>query len=145
MALTAKQVQYMRPDPKRRLEVPAGPPAGLYLVVHPTGRKAWALRYRWRGRPKKLTFEKTYPDLKLAQARAEAEAALKDLERGVDPAAAAKEESTPSDTVGNVVSEFVKRYLKPRNRSWQETERILLKETKRWVHPDDRLADLLLF
>ena len=27
--LTAKQVQHMKADPEKRLEVPAGPPAGL--------------------------------------------------------------------------------------------------------------------
>ena len=42
-ALTAKQVQYAKPDPARRQEVPAGPPAGLYLILHATGKKGWGL------------------------------------------------------------------------------------------------------
>ena len=51
--LTAKQVQYMKPDRTKRQEVPAGPPAGIYLIVHPSGKKSWALRYRWCGRTKR--------------------------------------------------------------------------------------------
>ena len=48
--LTARQVQYMKADPNRRQEVPAGPPSGLYLVVHPTGKKGVGVSLSlWRG------------------------------------------------------------------------------------------------
>src|SRR5215468_10322910 len=69
--LTAKQVQHLEPL-ETRYEVPAGPPTGLYLVIQPSGTKSWALRYRWHGQTRKLTFPETYPDMGLAQARAEA-------------------------------------------------------------------------
>ena len=39
--LTARQVQYIKPHPAKRLEVPAGPPSGLYLVVNSSGKKTW--------------------------------------------------------------------------------------------------------
>ncbi|MDA2927999.1 integrase arm-type DNA-binding domain-containing protein [Acidobacteria bacterium AH-259-G07] len=124
-SLTAKQVQYMKPDPERRLEVPAGPPDGLYMVVQPSGTKSWAFRYRWKGRPKKLTLGKRYPDLSLAAARAEAEAALAQLRQGIDPTMAKAEEGQAEpDTFSQVVREFVERYAK-RNKTWSETERIL--------------------
>jgi hypothetical protein len=70
-AITAKQVQVVKPADKR-FEVPAGPPVGLYLVVHPSGKKSWALRYRWHGMTRKLTFPESYPELGLAAARGEA-------------------------------------------------------------------------
>ena len=76
--LTAKQVQYINPDPARRLEVPAGPPAGLYLVVQTTGKKTWAYRYRGNGVTRKLTFKKRYPDMSLAAARAEGASSASD-------------------------------------------------------------------
>ena len=115
----------MKPDLKR-VEVPAGPPAGLYLVVHPSGKKSWALRYRWRGRPKKLTFADSYPDLGLASARAEAQAALADLQRDIDPAAVKVEEKQREpDSVEAVALEWVERYLKPNTRTWREVERLL--------------------
>ena len=129
--LTSKQVQYMQPDPAKRLEIPAGPPSGLYLVIHQTGKKSWALRYRWHGRPNKLTFTKKYPDLSLAAARAEAVAALANLERGIDPAAAkAAEEKLEPNSVSQVGSEWLERYVKPRTRTHRrsEFERILTNE-----------------
>src|SRR5215510_13269357 len=87
--LTDLQVKHMKPDPERRLEVKAGPPAGLYLVIQSSGAKSWALRYRWRGRTRKATFPKPYPEMTLQQARAEAEAKLKGLrDDDIDPAAA---------------------------------------------------------
>jgi integrase len=131
--LTARQVQYMKPDPQRRLEVPAGQPTGLYLVVHPTGNKSWALRYRWKGRPKKLTFETGYPELSLAAARAEAQAALSELQEGIDPAEKALEEKGEPDSCSEVAAEWMKRHVKLNTRTWREVERILNKEVlSRW-------------
>ena len=122
--LTAKQVQYIKPDSKR-VEIPAGPPVGLYLVVHPSGKKSWALRYRWRGRPKKLTLKESYPDFSLAAARAEAHAAMDDLKQDIDPAAVKVEEKQKSDSARAVANEWLDRYLKPNTRTWPEVKRIL--------------------
>src|SRR5262249_40904714 len=122
-------VQHMKPDANRRLEVPAGPPSGLYLVLHPTGSKSWAFRYRWRGRTRKLTFPKPYPDMTLAAARAEAEAKVKELEKDTDPAVIQAEEiekETPESTKA-VAEEWLTRYVKPNTKpkSATEFERIL--------------------
>ncbi len=127
-ALTARQIQYMQPDPEKRLEVAAGPPSGLYLVVHPSGKKSWAYRYRYRGRPKKLTFAEGYPDLTLAQARAEAQAATEDLENSIDPAAVKVEEKQEPDSARSVADEWLDRYVKPNTRTWPEVKRILNRE-----------------
>ncbi|MGB6768573.1 MAG: Arm DNA-binding domain-containing protein, partial [Methyloceanibacter sp.] len=45
--------------PGRRVEIPDAGKPGLYLVVSPTGRKSWAVRYRRRadGKPRKLTLD----------------------------------------------------------------------------------------
>jgi len=122
--LTARQVQYIKPDSKR-VEIPAGPPGGLYLVVHPSGKKSWALRYRWRGHPKKLTLKESYPDFSLAAARAEAHAAMDDLKQDIDPAAVKVEEKQKSDSARAVANEWLDRYLKPNTRTWPEVKRIL--------------------
>ena len=127
-SLTAKQVTHMQPDPDKRLEVPAGPPAGLYLVVHPTGKKAWIFRYRFRGRTRGLTFEDSYPDMTLAQARAEAHSALKDLENGIDPAEKKTEEKSEPNSAKEVATEWIDRYVKPNTRTWPEVQRILNRE-----------------
>ena len=128
--LTARQVQHMKPDPTRRIEVPAGPPKGLYVVIHPTGRKGWALRYRFRGRPRNLTFDTSYPDMSLAAARGEAVLRLEDLERDVDPSAVQDEElqQESPDSAKAVAEEWIARYVKPNTRTWPEVQRILKKE-----------------
>src|SRR5881409_3454316 len=125
--LTSKQVQFMKPNPRRRLEVPAGPPAGLYLVVQSSGGKSWAFRYRWRGRTRKLTFPQTYPDMSLAAARAEAESKLAELARDIDPAAVQVEEQAAAapNSVNAVAEEWLARHVDPNTRSLGEWERIL--------------------
>jgi integrase len=127
--LTPMEIKALKPDASTRREVPAGPPAGLYCIVHSSGKRVFALRYRWQGRPRKLTFG-AWPDLPLSKARASAEAALDKLKEGLDPAMErAKEEHRSADSFSRVVDEFVERYLKARKRkSWKETERILKRE-----------------
>ena len=69
-ALTQIAIDNFKPGPARR-EVPDGKVTGLYFVIQPTGRMAWALRYRLTGKPCKLTIG-AYPAIGLAKARVEA-------------------------------------------------------------------------
>ncbi len=149
-SLTAKEVQYMKPDPSgKRLEVPAGPPGGLYLVVQPSGTKSWYFRYRFKGRTRVLTFEKRYDDLLLAGARAEAEAAREQLRNGIDPGAiqADQVEAPEPDTVKRVIKEWLERDIKKRTRTAKETERICNKDIlptwKERLVTDIRRSDIL--
>ena len=84
--LTAIAVENIKPGPRRR-EIPDSGCQGLYLVVQPSGRKSWAVRYRFQRTPRKLTLDGA---LTLATARKAATDALHVLERGHDPAAAKK-------------------------------------------------------
>lgn len=129
---TAKQVEHLEPGDTRR-EIPVGPP-GLYVVMHPSGRKSWILRYRFQGRPRGLTLAKPYPDLGLAQARAEAAAALASLKNGVDPATEQATEEAKPNSVQEVAQEFIMRRIAG-TRSHREVERIIEKEiVKPWKH-----------
>ena len=129
--LTAAAVEKIKPDPHKRREIADGLLAGFYLVVQPSGAKSWAVRYRHGGKTRKHTIG-TYPAFGLGKARASAEEALRSVAQGIDPAterAAVKAESRRKpDTVRAVVEEFIERYAKRKNRSWQETERVLEKE-----------------
>ncbi len=64
---------------------------GLYLLVHPNGGRYWRQKYRWLGREKVLAFG-TYPQVPLAEARDQRDAARKVLRGGADPGALRKQE-----------------------------------------------------
>ena len=101
-ALTTKAVEAMKPDPNNRSEIPDAALAGLYLVIQPSGAKSWALRYRFGGKPAKLTLGR-WPLMGLADARAAASVALDKIDHGKNPSAekmatkAAKLEAQLSD------------------------------------------------
>jgi integrase len=126
--LTAASVAKLKPNPKRRLEIPDGLLTGLYFIVQPTGARSWAVRYRHDGRTRKLTIGR-YPTFELAEAREAARAALQKVQRGIDPAyerfvARRRAEAVPDD-FESVVRTYVERRLKPQNRTWRETARLL--------------------
>ena len=61
---------------------------GLCVVIHPTGRKSFAVRYRFNGKSRKLTLPKGST---LAQAHAAAAAAWAEVEKDRDPSVAKRE------------------------------------------------------
>lgn len=113
-ALTTKAVENLKPDPGKRLEVPDPALAGLYLIVQPTGAKSWALRYRFDGKPAKLTLGR-WPTMGVAEARAAATASLDILDHGRNPAGekkaqAAAADQSDRDKVAAVIDLFLKRH-----------------------------------
>ena len=134
--LTEVAIKSLTGSEKRR-EFPDGKAAGLYLVLQPSGKKSWALRYRAAGKPKKLTIG-PYPVVGLAEARKRAMAALGEVARGDDPAAVktakrAAARAAQDDMVETVVADFVRHYAARQTRDWRETERILKKDVlSRW-------------
>jgi integrase len=130
--LTALSVESTRPR-GTRFEVPDGGCRGLYLVVQPSGRKSWAVRYRFDRTPKKLTLTGA---LTLAAARKAASEALHELTLGRDPAAlksAAKSAADraaadlAADTVEKLAADYLAKYARVRTRrnSWRQAEHIL--------------------
>jgi len=117
-ALTTKAVEAAKPDPARRYEIPDPALSGLYLVVQASGVKSWALRYRFGGKPAKLTLGR-WPLMGVAEARAAASEALDKIERGKNPAIekkatkAAKAEAQLSerDKIKTLIGQYDKRHL----------------------------------
>ena len=110
--LTDIAVRNLKPG-RQRHEIPDGGCRGLYLIVQPTGRKAWAVRYRFRGETRKLTLD---GGLTLAAARKAATAAMHELERGNDPAALkfearANAEKAAAEREADSVDRWVKAFL----------------------------------
>jgi hypothetical protein len=63
--LTDISIRNLKPRATRR-EVPDG--NGLYVIVQPSGKKSYAVRYRYAGKPRKVTFPGTLT-LKAARRR----------------------------------------------------------------------------
>jgi integrase len=133
--LTAKTVENAKPR-TTRVETPDDGCRGLYLIVQPSGRKSWAVRYRFNGKSKKLTLDRIDT---LAAARKAATDALHELELGHDPAAKKFEAEASGraataararDLIESLAAEFIVKHAKKRTResTWRETERIFAKE-----------------
>src|SRR5450759_4435534 len=94
---TALSVKSKKPKAERQ-EIPDPGCKGLYLVVQPAGAKSWAFRYRFNGKPKKLTLGPLYlgkdeleearldqPNTLAGARKLAGETALQ-VARGIDPA-----------------------------------------------------------
>ena len=108
-ALTAIRVEKLKAKPGR-YEVPDGAQRGLYVVVFPSGKKSFIVRYRFGGIKRKLTLG----GVSLAAARKAAANALFDVHEGHDPAQAkkaarAKASETAADTVKALCENYLKR------------------------------------
>jgi integrase len=82
---------------------------GLFLLVTPTGRPKWRLKYRLSGKEKALALG-TYPPVSLADARRSRDDARAKLREGVDPSAerqARKHKASSPDTFEAVALDYV--------------------------------------
>ncbi|MGX9431777.1 tyrosine-type recombinase/integrase [Bradyrhizobium sp. LeoA1S1] len=148
--LTTYGVEHAKPGAQRR-EIRDANCRGLYLVVQPAGAKSWCFRYRFNGKPKKLTIGPVYtgkhePEIvaldhpcTLAGARKLATEADHMVARGIDPAVAKKREKREArqraahaeqldrDTVEAVARIFIERHAQRQTRrtSWLETARLI--------------------
>jgi integrase len=115
MKLTDAAVDKIKPTDKRQ-EIPDALTVGLYLVVQPTGRKSWQVRYRTPTVQRRMTLGR-YPLIGLKEARIRARDVLLAVHDGADPAAEAKAmkvkraDLDDRDTVSKLVEQFRKRHL----------------------------------
>lgn len=101
---------------ERRQEIPDDLCTGLYLVVQPTGKKSWQVRYRHGGVHRRMTLA-AFPTLSLADARARARDVMAAASIGRDPAAEVKAEKAPKpkddkNKISTLIGQFHKRHLK---------------------------------
>ena len=144
--LTQLAVERIKPPETGRIEYfdATLPGFGLRVSAPPPGRKdghkAWIVLYRIRGRLRRYTIGTLGAFPKVDLARERAGEILRDAERGIDAAAEKARPPAPArqpDTVSSVCAAFIKNYAKPRNRSWQDTERLLARHVvSRWGDRD---------
>ena len=128
--LTARSVEQAKPRKDAsgnfiRTEIPDAGKPGLYLVIQPSGKKSWAVRYRFRGQPRKVTLE-GFPSLAIAHKLAQAE--LDKLADGRDPAAEKKEaRAGGADSFSVVAERYLRQHVNRNNRAlWAaEVKRLL--------------------
>ena len=93
---------------KARREIPDPGCAGLYLIVQPSGHKSFAARFRFHGKPKKLSLGA----VPLAEARKKASAARHEAKEGRDPTATKREEKAEQRTAAaNTFRAVAERYM----------------------------------
>ena len=116
--LTSIAIEKIKPHPDKRIEIADAGKPGLYLVIQPTGKKSWAVRYRRLSdrTPRKYTL----PGFaSLAVAHKMAQAALDRVAEGHDPAAdkqlekAKRQAGEPdTDTIEGMFHEFLVRHIR---------------------------------
>jgi integrase len=100
--------------------------SGLILTVLPSGRKQLSVRYRFGGTQRRVLVGE-YPAVSLAMARKRARHAAAAIDDGRDPAGeqhAAK--ARPIDTVAALVTEYVAKHVRVKQRGWKEAEERVL-------------------
>ncbi len=141
--LTAQSITKLKPGEGRR-EIPDSGCPGLYLVIQPSGRKSWALRYRQSNRRSvKLTLGPV--DLSLVETEqspvlggpltlAGAHVVAADLKRqrahGQDVAAVARrnkleKKAGVTKTFGDAAVDFIEQHAMPNTRRWTAQARLL--------------------
>jgi hypothetical protein len=98
--LTDKECQAVKPKEKISFLFDEG---GLYLEIHPNGRKYWRIQYRLARKKKRLSFG-VYPEVSLKEARDKRDDLRKTVKSGEDPSLLRKKRKT--ETEENVINTF---------------------------------------
>jgi hypothetical protein len=94
---------------------------GLYLEVSPASGKWWRLKYRFRGREKRLSLG-VYLDVPLNDARDRRDAARKLLGNGIDPSENRKAtKSAQSERASNSFEVVTREWFAKYSAAWAES------------------------
>src|SRR4051812_23214172 len=105
--LTDRLIKSLKPTTTRVEYHDALVPA-LVLRVMPSGVKTWALRYRHRGRPLRLTLD-SIDHLSLADARDRARRELLAINNGADPAGG-KRDARQAETIDDLATLYIEKW-----------------------------------
>jgi len=129
MAFTDKFIQSLKPK-SIRYDVREGNGNGFAIRCSISGKKSWLFFYHFEGKKRRMTLG-CYPAMPLADARKKLNKAIALLSAGKDPALESillKSAARTALTVNDLISEYLEKWAKPRKRSWQEDERMLLRD-----------------
>jgi len=126
--------------------------SGLYLEIHPTGKKVWKLRYWISGKEGKVKLGE-YPLMTLKEARSRRDEARKQVSVGVKPKSPmrieAEENSVPTVTFESVAMEWLEKCSKEQRsaKALKQTEARLRRYVLPFIgklEPDKIQSPLLL-
>ena len=129
MQFTDKLIKALKPK-ETRYDLREANGDGFAIRISPSQIKSWVFFYHFEGKKRRMTLG-NYPDLSLADARAQHRQALTLLSRGIDPGQAQRQnelEARMAPTVNVLANEYIEIWAKPRKRSWKEDLRILNKD-----------------
>lgn len=119
--------------------------AGFGVRVTRHGRKTFFLRYRSRGRQRRLNLG-IYPDISLADARKQATVRRGQVAQELDPAGE-RHLQRQGPTFAELAAEYLERHAKLNKRTWQEDERKIRRDLGHWgptKAAEIKQADVLL-
>ena len=98
---------------------------GLYLLVTPAGGKLWRLKFRVDGKERKLAIGR-YPEISLADARKEREAARAKLAQGNDPPRDKQREKirarlSADNTFAAIAAEYCAKRKRDGEKAWADS------------------------
>lgn len=115
---------------------------GLYLFVAPTGLKSWRMKFRLQGREKLLTIG-SWPEVTLADARAQCDQAREQLRRGEDPCGARKRAAVAANDAAWTFETAARAWHAHQRRAWTDVHAAdVLDSLERDVFPAIGAAEL---
>ncbi|HOA48927.1 MAG TPA: integrase arm-type DNA-binding domain-containing protein [Novosphingobium sp.] len=122
MALTDTTIRNAKP---RDREYKLADSGGLYLLVTPAGGKLWRLKFRVDGKERKLAIGR-YPEISLADARKEREAARAKLAQGNDPSRDKQREKirarlSADNTFAAIAAEYCAKRKRDGEKAWADS------------------------
>ncbi len=106
---------------------------GFGVRVYPTGRKAFVVSYRARGR-KRLMVLGTFGAMTLDEARKRAKRALVAVSDGQDPLEA-KQRAAQGETLAELIEAYIERHAKKQKKTWaKDPRRFEIYLPKSWRH-----------
>lgn len=122
LKFTDQWLKSLKPNPDEEQHFGDVTCKGLSLKLTKKGIRSFSYTFRLGSKTGRVTLGQ-YPDLGLAEARKRVEALRKLVTEGTDPRhAKAEERSKRERTVNEMVTQFVDRYAKPKNKSWRQAE-----------------------
>lgn len=96
---------------------------GLSLLVEPTGAKLWRFRFRYGGKESMVSFG-AWPEVSIAEARAQRDDARRQLREGINPSAARKQARVEREVAsGNTFRAVAADWIEANKNQWLKSHK----------------------